>query len=89
MGDSKVRQIWEALVCGWQDDITNITLQLNGKARLDHSKIMGTLLETALEYARSHGCHTASPYRPFYDPNTTVPTTLEHCDDDIAMVERV
>lgn len=91
MGDSRLRQIWEALVCAWQDDITSITFQLNGKEKTNHKKIIGTLLNTTVDYARDNGCHSDSGrggnYEEFYDINMTLPTSLKHCDDDIAMVE--
>lgn len=94
IGDSRLRQIWEALVCAWQEDITNITLQLNGTAPTagtNYTRTMGSLVSPTVDYLRANGCHSDSGrggvLDQFYEENMTVPPSLLHCDDDIAMVE--
>lgn len=106
-GNSYLRQIWEAMVCGFPSQITNLTLLSGGKAtslayiasrsgKLLQRQELGTfLINQQNDYTTTtttpSGCH--APNRndrlfSYYHENVTIPpNNLDHCSDDMAMVE--
>jgi hypothetical protein len=96
-GNSFLRQIWEAMVCGFKAQVTNLTLTDNGppisKASTEarHGKLiakqeLGNFLIN--EQNATAGCHGVnSGIETFYHKNVTVPPNKDRCSDDIAMVE--
>lgn len=96
-GNSFLRQQYEALVCGFRDQITDLRLYRGGPnyGKTDSSRgdvplyEVHELGETIVgDDALRDGCHSGSnPLDKFFFPNVTVPSTLDGCNDDIAMVE--
>jgi hypothetical protein len=98
-GNSYLRQIWEAMVCGFQSQITNLTLLRHGP-RMSLGYIAsrsGKLLQTQevgtfmINQQDIPGCHAPSRgstmLSTYYAPHVTIPPDVEHCSDDMAMVE--
>lgn len=97
MGNSYVRQVFEALVCGFRHDITDLKLQVGGpdstKAGLRLHGIvnatdMGDMVE-GLDVIKDGGCHGTSnnTQKTFFPKDITAPPTIDSCNDDIGMVE--
>jgi hypothetical protein len=95
-GNSYMRQIFEALTCAFQDQITDIRLQEGGpimskaafKARdgaLFQRHELGKIVGKDDEVSRK-GCHEGD-LTQFYAPNVTIPSTIKGCNDNLAMVE--
>ena len=89
MGDSILRQLFEALTCGFRDSMTELALHLNVSQPHRRGTIQHFPKGTFLQSIQQQGCHPAvhNDLAPFYDVNVTVPTSLPDCNDEIAMVE--
>jgi hypothetical protein len=97
LGNSYIRQVWEALVCGFGLQITDFKVQVRG---LDSSaagtKKRGKKLVTKDELGRSidlaqakaNGCHSGpSNLSDSYREGSIVPPNMADCNDNVAMVE--
>jgi hypothetical protein len=99
-GNSQVRQVFEALACGFADQITNLTLQV--KPRLLPNVTMAKMegdsshlyhydsFASMADEEGSIGCHGAGSdkeLKHWYRKDVAVPRSLPHCDDGMAMVE--
>ena len=94
VGTSRFRQIFEALVCGFSDQVTNLKLQLGGPVFNIHHKYMnadeiGPLV--GLDFVKNGSCYdpeAQASYSEFFrDDGTIVPNNHDRCNDNIAMVE--
>lgn len=94
VGTSRFRQIFEALVCGFSDQVTNLKLQLGGPAFNVNHKYMnaekiGPLV--GLDFVKNGSCYepeAQASYSEFFrDDGTIVPKNHDRCNDNIAMVE--
>jgi hypothetical protein len=96
-GSSLLRQVFEALVCGFHDQITDLQLQVGGPlvsmaAIEERNGALMTIDEigeiVGLEEAKRGGCHTGkSNISRLYRENVTVPPNIPDCNDNIGMVE--
>ena len=100
-GDSQLGQLWEALVCAWQSQITNLSVQIQGKAfqprpGTEKFQFKGQLLNlinpnnsSSDNNNKTEACRSELPENMarFLDGDAEEPTTLADCDDDVAMVE--
>lgn len=99
-GNSYLRQVWEALVCRNQDQMTHLTLYHNGpptsmayiesrRGKLLTPQELGEFVVEDNVHS-VQGCHGPSPRTPlanYYRPNVSVPTNRAKCTDDMATVE--
>ncbi len=97
-GNSYLRQVWEALVCGFQDQITNLTLYQNGpptslayitsrRGKLITPRELGQFIVAKRVIEGCHGPSLRTPLGNYYRPNVTIPSNRDKCTDDMAMVE--
>jgi hypothetical protein len=95
-GNSYLRQIFEALVCGFQSQITDLKVQVGGprisksniearKGRLPGIGELGDMID--FSRAKEGGCHGGTSIAKFYRRNVTVPPTTPDCNDNLGMVE--
>jgi hypothetical protein len=99
-GSSYLRQMWEAMVCGFREDITELQVKNPGPSiSLSALKKRGNKPIEFFEigkpirgnsFIQNKGCHGASQkdLASFYHPSATqIPDrTISGCDDGIAMV---
>ena len=94
VGTSRFRQIFEALVCGFSDQMTDLRLQLGGPVfNKDHkfmnAEEMGPLVD--LEFLKNGSCYlpeAQADYSEFFRKDgTVVPSNHDRCNDNIGMVE--
>ena len=94
VGTSRFRQIFEALVCGFSDQVTNLKLQLGGPVFNIHHKYMnveeiGPLV--GLDFVKNGSCYdpaAQASYSEFFrDDGTIIPNNHDRCNDNIAIVE--
>jgi hypothetical protein len=80
-GNSYLRQVFEALVCGFQSQITDLKLKIGVPSA------RGEMID--LPRAREGGCHGVkkTSIASFYRRNVTVPSTTPGCNDNLGMVE--
>ncbi len=97
-GNSYLRQVWEALVCGFGQQITNLTLyengpsmSLEGSAKRGGQKIsseqLGNFMPDAVTIDGCHGSGLEWRLDDYYRQNVTIPPNHDKCNDDIASVE--
>jgi hypothetical protein len=97
MGNSFVRKLFEALVCGFRNDITDLKLQLGGPdSSVAGLNLLGIInatdmgdMVTGLDVIEEGGCHGTSSelQQEFFRPDIIVPPTIDRCNNDIGMVE--
>ena len=94
VGTSRFRQIFEALVCGFSHQMTNLKIQLGGPVFNVQHKYMdaeeiGPLV--GLDFVRNGSCYepkSQANYSEFFRTDgTIVPNNHDRCNDNIAMVE--
>ena len=97
-GSSFARQIFEALVCGFQDQITDFRVQVGGPSvslsdflrRGDNTLVAIRELgkSMGLQEARQGGCHgEAGGIQKYYRRRATKPPNIPNCNDNIGLVE--
>jgi len=98
-GNSFLRQIFEALICGWSTDITNLHVQTNAKYDISHEQMakrkgakvrVDELGNFTSMRKRSEECHPNEKIKFFFEEGVSLPLTCsgdELYDDNIAMVE--
>jgi len=97
-GNSFLRQIWEAMVCGFRTQMTNLTLLTGGrptskeyiasrKGKPFQKDELGAFLVN--QHKDPPGCHAPGndPLESYYDKAVMVPPNIDDCSDDMAMVE--
>lgn len=98
LGNSYVRQVFEALVCGFDGQITDVRVQLGGPdssiaALRESGQLGGTELgdfwEGGVDGLRAGGCHSPSGgnQSAFFPPDVAAPPTIDGCNNDVGMVE--
>eukprot|EP00978_Attheya_sp_CCMP212_P029207 scaffold103162_cov48-Attheya_sp.AAC.1 len=102
LGDSLLRQIWEAMTCGFSEHITSLQVQQGGPSVYSHDydsfssphSVGADQLGNPLVFTNPQelqlpqaGCHGMSNVSQFYAPGVKVPSSLDGCNDNIAMVE--
>jgi hypothetical protein len=94
VGTSRFRQIFEALVCGFSDQMTDLRLQLGGPVfnkdhKLMNAEEIGPLVDH--EFFKKGSCYlpeAQADYSEFFRKDgTVVPNNHERCNDNIGMVE--
>jgi hypothetical protein len=96
-GNSYVRQIWEALVCGFATQITDLRVQAGGPGisskALQHRQgrpVNQTGTSVNFTQAKRYGCHgtESADIRKYYRRRAILPpNNLANCNDNVAMVE--
>jgi hypothetical protein len=97
-GNSYLRQIWEAMVCGFRSQVTNLTLLSHGPdmslksmahrgGKLFQKQEMGKFLINQQSIPGCHDDPSPVPLSRYYGNHVTVPPNVDHCSDDMAMVE--
>lgn len=97
-GNSYLRQIWEALVCGYQHPTTHLTLYKDGpptsmayiqsrRGKLITPRELGDFVVDAHHIQGCHGPSSRTPLETYYRPNVSIPPNLDKCSDDMAMVK--
>jgi len=94
VGTSRFRQIFEALVCGFSEQMNDLKVQVGGPRYSKRHKFMdadeiGSLVD--LKFVRGGGCYkpeAQANYSHFFrDDGTIVPINNEGCNHDIGSVE--
>lgn len=99
-GNSYLRQVWEALVCSYSDQITDLKLLRNGPPISTASTAaragalipideMGQMIEgkEGIDNIWNAGCHSGKSLDNFFWPGEQVPSTDPSCTDNVGMVE--
>lgn len=96
VGTSRFRQIFEALVCGFSDQINDLKIRVGGSAYNQQHKYLdaekeGLGTRVDLDFVRNGSCYIpemqVNHTQFFRDDGTIVPKNHYRCNDDIAMAE--